>query len=215
MLPLSCALFHATLWLSEDFCCCLVLSSFFNCFIVYRFSESWLEKNWLISSYAHLNPDDPGHVLAFLVAELTSAEANGQRVHIHAHVPPTSIDCFPEWTKNYQLILERFRETIAEQFFGHNHVEKNLVWLDSTSQQPMATGWVAPSLTTWSHVNPAFRVYTIESTNFVSFLLRLLRKKIKKCGSGDQVEPERRTIFIYFFGSSSNYFSTFRTKRFF
>lgn len=126
----------------------------------------------LIFSFAHLSKTDPGGVLTFLSQELATAEAAGQVVHIHAHIPPTAVDCLPDWNRAYLLILERYQDTVREQFHGHSHFERHLVYLDR-KRKPMGSGWVAASMTTWDHVQPAFRTYTLDE-EFVSRCLCLL-----------------------------------------
>jgi sphingomyelin phosphodiesterase len=61
--------------------------------------------------------------------------------------------------------LLRFEDTIVGQFFGHTHSE--LLYLtfedpNNSSSRPTSTIYSAPSLTTYTDFNPAYRIYTID-----------------------------------------------------
>lgn len=62
-------------------------------------------------------------------------------------------------------VLSRFEDTIVGQFFGHTHTEIYSLTFedpnDSTSR-PTSVIYSAPSLTTYTDFNPAYRIYTID-----------------------------------------------------
>ena len=60
-------------------------------------------SRWLI-----LNNEDPEKELVWLINELKSAEAKGEKVHIIGHIPPGSLECRLAWSKNFDLIVNRF-----------------------------------------------------------------------------------------------------------
>ena len=60
------------------------------------------------------------------------------------------------------------------QFYGHTHFDEFEVFYDTKDyQRPVGVGYIAPSLTPWENVNPAYRVYYVEGdhskTNRASF----------------------------------------------
>ena len=49
------------------------------------------------------------------------------------------------------------------QFFGHTHYDKFELYYDvADSKRPVGVGYVAPSLTTYTYLNPTYRIYHIE-----------------------------------------------------
>lgn len=57
---------------------------------------------WQIFEYK-----DPYGMLAWLVAELTAAEARGEKVHIIGHLPPGSVECWGVWSRQLDRIINR------------------------------------------------------------------------------------------------------------
>jgi sphingomyelin phosphodiesterase len=45
--------------------------------------------------------------LAWLVDQLTEAEANGELVHLINHIPPGNPDCLGAWGREFCEIVER------------------------------------------------------------------------------------------------------------
>lgn len=49
------------------------------------------------------------------------------------------------------------------QFFGHTHFDEYEVFYDSEQlKRPVSVGYIAPSITTWIDVNPAYRIYYVD-----------------------------------------------------
>nr|CAB3266407.1 sphingomyelin phosphodiesterase-like [Phallusia mammillata] len=114
-------------------------------------------ENWWI----WLNQDDPSGMLQWFVQVLTEAEKNNEKVHVIGHVPPgKSPDCREEWSKNYFRIVERFRDIISGQFFGHTHFDEVLVYY-GPSQRLMSVAYIGPSATPYAWLNPAYRIYDV------------------------------------------------------
>ena len=67
-------------------------------------------------------------MMAWLEAELVTAEAGGHAVHILGHQPPTDKDMQPAWIDGYwpqyTALCERFKRSIQGHFYGHIHVDK-------------------------------------------------------------------------------------------
>jgi hypothetical protein len=60
--------------------------------------------------------------------------------------------------------IYRFESTIRGQFYGHTHFDQFNIFYDSGSPagRPTAFEFIAPSLTTYSAVNPSYRMYTVD-----------------------------------------------------
>ena len=88
---------------------------------------------------AHTNfRSDPNGVLAFIVSQLQVAEDEGQRAWIYGHIPPGKTDFLRDQVRfsifikgcilfnlpqsNYfNQVVQRYKNTIAAQFYGHSH----------------------------------------------------------------------------------------------
>ncbi|XP_011501160.1 PREDICTED: sphingomyelin phosphodiesterase-like [Ceratosolen solmsi marchali] len=113
---------------------------------------------WLL-----LNSTDPMGELTWLVHELNMAEAKREKVHIIGHIPPGQPDCLKIWSKNYYNIINRYEGTIMAQFYGHTHYDEFEIFYDTKDfKRAINVGYIAPSITPWENVNPAYRIYYID-----------------------------------------------------
>ncbi|XP_028969109.1 sphingomyelin phosphodiesterase [Galendromus occidentalis] len=103
---------------------------------------------------------DPAGQLAWLVRELQDSEVRGQKVHLLGHVPPGSFDCVHTWSAQFLRIVERFGSTITGQFYGHTHYDEFRVFYGANRVTPVGAAFIAPSATSYSAVNPAYKVFT-------------------------------------------------------
>ncbi|CEF68052.1 Sphingomyelin phosphodiesterase [Strongyloides ratti] len=120
--------------------------------------------------WLYLNQTDPDESLSWLVNQLYDSEKKGIYVHILAHIPPGDGECLEGWSRNYYRIVNRFSETITGQFFGHIHVDGFTVFyenMNDINSKPTNIMYSSPSITTYSNLNPAYRIYEIE--NFGSY----------------------------------------------
>ena len=75
-----------------------------------------------------------------------------------------------EYGKCYVIVLIimvqfsfRFANTISAQFYGHTHNDQFMMWYDTeTNSVPINVGYVTPSVTTYTGLNPSYRIYTID-----------------------------------------------------
>lgn len=131
-----------------------------------------------------VNETDPDGMLSWFASELLLAERNGERVHVIGHIPSGSM--MEEFSRNFNRIVNRFRSTIAGLFFGHTHKDHFEVYYERDDQvpatsashpRPIATGYIAPSITPFSFLNIGYRVYDIDglypNSSFVRHFLKL------------------------------------------
>ncbi|KAF9479793.1 sphingomyelin phosphodiesterase [Pholiota conissans] len=128
----------------------------------------WYKDNfWLYDSNSQ--QPDPNGILAFAVQQLQAAEDAGQRAWIIAHMPPSSGDAFKDQSSYFNQIVQRYKNTIAAQFYGHSHVDEFAIAYSDFSQQTAANAnsiaYIAPSLTP-RNANPAFRVYDVDPDTY-------------------------------------------------
>ncbi|CAG9764151.1 unnamed protein product [Ceutorhynchus assimilis] len=120
----------------------------------YCHSLSW----WLL-----VNSTDPASELKWLVNQLQHAENKGEKVHIIGHIAPGSSDCMKIWSRNFYEIVHRYESTIKALFYGHSHADEFEVFYETTEySRPTAVAYLAPSVTTYTNYNPAYRIYYID-----------------------------------------------------
>lgn len=84
-------------------------------------------------------------------------------MHIIAHIPPGNEDCWAIYSREFESIISRFESTVAAQFYGHTHNEEFKVFYDSVNvTRPINVAFIAGSLTSFTDLNPSYRVYTVD-----------------------------------------------------
>ncbi|XP_066150731.1 sphingomyelin phosphodiesterase-like isoform X2 [Euwallacea fornicatus] len=122
----------------------------------YCHSLSW----WLL-----VNSTDPASELKWLIHELQGAEDRDEKTHIIGHISPGSADCMKSWSKNFYDIVNRYEGTVKALFYGHSHADEFQLFyetVDEYSRRPTAVAYLAPSVTTFTNHNPAFRIYYVD-----------------------------------------------------
>lgn len=115
------------------------------------------------------DPKYPTNQLQWLADTLLNAEKNGEFVHILSHIPANSNGCLNSWRREYVKIINRFSHLIKAEFNGHTHNDELVVFYNSnTKYQNVA--WNGGSITTYSRLNPNYKVYTVNSSNYVSVI---------------------------------------------
>ncbi|KAF9880133.1 hypothetical protein CkaCkLH20_02087 [Colletotrichum karsti] len=115
------------------------------------------------------NVTDPSGELAWLVGELDAAERAGERVYLVGHMPMGSPDAFPDASNYFDQIVQRYRATIVNMFFGHTHLDQFEIsysdYGDRNADTATAMSWIAPCMTPLTG-NPAFRIYTVDPVTY-------------------------------------------------
>ncbi|XP_060565615.1 sphingomyelin phosphodiesterase-like [Ruditapes philippinarum] len=113
--------------------------------------------------WLYINATDPAGMLQWFISELQESENAGEKVHVIGHIFPGCWCCLKPWSWNYYKIVNRYEGTIAEQFFGHTHNMKFQMFYDGdTSKRPLGITYMPGSITTYSYLNPGFRIYEID-----------------------------------------------------
>ncbi|XP_076814916.1 sphingomyelin phosphodiesterase-like [Clavelina lepadiformis] len=117
------------------------------------------ENYWML-----INPVDPNGELEWLEGALHKAEQVNEKVHIIGHIPPSiGGDCLDVWRSNYYNIIMRYRHIVRGQFFGHTHKDElEILYTNSSLSEPVSVAYIAPSITTFSDLNPGYRVYEMD-----------------------------------------------------
>ncbi|XP_071804161.1 sphingomyelin phosphodiesterase-like [Asterias amurensis] len=115
-------------------------------------------QNWWLLD----NEVDPANELQWLIDVLQKAEDENEFVHILGHIPPGSGDCLPQWSWNYNQIINRYESTIRGQFFGHTHKDSFELFYDEKTKRPTSMLYNGGSVTTYSNINPNYRIYVVD-----------------------------------------------------
>ncbi|KAG6827566.1 hypothetical protein H0H92_011289 [Tricholoma furcatifolium] len=119
-----------------------------------------------------LSPD-PNGIFAFLVQELQAAEDAGQRAWIIGHMAPGRQDVLSDQSNYFDQVVQRYKNTIAAQFYGHSHQDQfEIAYSDYNNQteanaafelilsfEPMTQPWPVDG-------NPAFKMYDIDPDTY-------------------------------------------------
>ncbi|KAG6824753.1 hypothetical protein H0H93_001577, partial [Arthromyces matolae] len=88
-------------------------------------------------------------------------------------MPPGGPDCLHDQSNYFDQIVQRYKNTIAAQFYGHSHQDQfEIAYSDYTKQteaNAVSVAWIAPSLTPrvfMSDGNPAFKTYDIDPDTY-------------------------------------------------
>ncbi|KAJ7111829.1 sphingomyelin phosphodiesterase [Mycena epipterygia] len=131
-------------------------------------TQFWYKQNFWLYDSDVLQPD-PNGIIAFMVDALQAAEDAGDRAWIIGHIPLGKEDTLVDQSNYYDQVLQRYRNTIAGQFFGHSHKDQFEIaysnYSEQTAQNAVSVGLIGPALTPTSG-NPAFKVYEIDPDTF-------------------------------------------------
>lgn len=115
-------------------------------------------------------PQDPYGQLQWLADTLSQAEKNKEFVHILAHVPSGSGECQITWKTEYIKIINRYAHIIKAQFNGHTHNDEVHLFYDSDNDKINNIGWNGGSATTFQNLNSNYKLYIVDSKNYVSII---------------------------------------------
>ncbi|KAH7055483.1 hypothetical protein BKA57DRAFT_501982 [Linnemannia elongata] len=120
--------------------------------------------------YGHTAEYDPRSEMQWLIQQLQAAEDIGERVWVIGHVPPSQVDCINNWSSLYRQVVARYSpHVITEQFFGHSHYDEFSLTYGlggKSAQNAVSTSWIGPSVTPYTDLNSAFRVYKVDTKSW-------------------------------------------------
>lgn len=120
--------------------------------------------NWWV---AYTRPEVAREQLQWMHDTLLEAESNGEKVHILGHVPPGSGGCWRIYSREYRRIIDRFWDTVSAQFAGHSHRDEFYIfYARDNPNQALNVMWNGGSTTAYSHVNPNYKIYTMDQTTY-------------------------------------------------
>ena len=96
---------------------------------------------------------------------LKMAEKKNETVWFIGHIAPSSEEATDYFITNFKNIVKRFNNTILYQFWGHEHKDTFIVYLDE-NKQPYSFGFLGASLMT-DYRYPSFRIFEYDSPNII------------------------------------------------
>ena len=161
-----------------------------------------------VDFYLIRDPTDPLNQIEWLRSELQKAEENGEKVFIIGHIPPGEWSFLTECNKRYNALQDRYQNIIRGQFFAHTHFDQ-ITLMKSYFNSSIVTGvnFVAPSLTTYSSVNPSFRVFEVDPETWYMKDLKTYRLDIEKANKNKDLplQLEETLTFNQIYGSKHLY----------
>lgn len=122
-----------------------------------------------ISRWIWYQPRDSDNQLQWLADTLLQAEKDEEFVHILGHIPAASEECQSTWKREYLKIVDRFAHIVKAQFNGHTHNDElELLYSSGENKKVNNVAWNGGSLTTFTQLNPNYKVYIVDSENYVS-----------------------------------------------
>ena len=101
--------------------------------------------------------------ISWLWNTLKEAEKNNEDVFITIHIPFGNDFSISLWDDITSALVERFQNNIRAIFSAHTHND-HLTFFGTRQdrEKVIKTQYIAPSLTTWTNLNPSFRVYEVD-----------------------------------------------------
>lgn len=80
------------------------------------------------------------------------------------HIHPS--ECLDSWSRSYYEIINRYESIISAQIFGHDHQDSFRIFYDlKNTTRAVGVSYLGPSVTTFSNLNPGYRIYTVDGVH--------------------------------------------------
>lgn len=129
--------------------------------------------------------DDPGGQLQWLQNTLKAYEASKKRAWIIGNINPGSAYCNTKWARRYNIIVNRFQQTIRMQLFGHEHDHYfQLQWPEEGKgvANPFGATFQGGKASSLGQ-NPKFKVIEVDYTKYMPRKITTYEFDIDKANS--------------------------------
>eukprot|EP00827_Trimyema_finlayi_P002679 TRINITY_DN237_c0_g1_i4.p1 TRINITY_DN237_c0_g1~~TRINITY_DN237_c0_g1_i4.p1 ORF type:complete len:538 (-),score=114.47 TRINITY_DN237_c0_g1_i4:101-1714(-) len=125
-------------------------------------------------------PTNPLNELEWLESELREAESSGYTVIIQGHIPVGECIAQSQWSRRYNILIQRFQNIIRGQFFGHTHYDQfQIIRSQDEKQAPVSYTLTSPCLTGGNSM-PTFREYEFDRDTNALLNIQAYRLDIDK-----------------------------------
>mmetsp|Transcript_5628 Transcript_5628/g.6362 ORF Transcript_5628/g.6362 Transcript_5628/m.6362 type:complete len:443 (-) Transcript_5628:63-1391(-) len=128
---------------------------------------------------------DPGQELEWLEKLLRQMEQDGEIAIFIGHMSPGTSDCFSEISSRLRSLFDRFQHIIRLNLFGHTHQEEFEVIRSFEDGKPIGVNHLAASMTTFTEMNPSFRVITLDKETMLPIKMETHALNIAKANKND------------------------------
>lgn len=118
--------------------------------------------NSFFNSHSVAYGTDPKGILASLLKIFSDSEKNKQKVIIVTHIPLADESAKTQLPKFLKVIFDRFSDIISASLAAHTHND-HFKFYKNLKGENIFMEYISPSLTTFSNLNPSFRVYDVSS----------------------------------------------------
>lgn len=129
--------------------------------------------------------NDPGQELEWLEALLRQMEKDGEIAIFIGHMSPGTSDCMSEISSRLRSLFDRFQHIIRLNLFGHTHQEEFEVIRAFEDGKPIGVNHLAASMTTFTGMNPSFRVITLDAETMLPLKMETHALNIGKANEDD------------------------------
>eukprot|EP00826_Nyctotherus_ovalis_P057882 TRINITY_DN7929_c0_g1_i1.p1 TRINITY_DN7929_c0_g1~~TRINITY_DN7929_c0_g1_i1.p1 ORF type:complete len:561 (-),score=134.46 TRINITY_DN7929_c0_g1_i1:106-1788(-) len=127
----------------------------------------------------------------WLEEQLELTANNNEFAIIIGHVAPQSKSGERTWGLRYAALMERYANVIKGQFFGHMHEDyfyPIMSFMDPSNLVSVVN--IHPALTTYSTVNPSFRVYEMDKNKYDMVEYHQYRLDVKEANARGEANWE-------------------------
>lgn len=132
-------------------------------------NDCYVYNWWLMFDYRYPIPQ-----LQWFHDTLYLAEQANEKVHVLAHMPSGGGSCFRVWGREFRRIVDRYWNTISGIFNGHTHRDQfNVYYSRANANYAINVAYNGGCTTTFTNVNPNYRMYHVEQQSYVSIIYQL------------------------------------------
>jgi len=93
------------------------------------------------------------------------ATALGEKIILIGHAATASM--FDDFAISLNTLIEKYSSIILDQFYGHAHTSTYQLTFDNkTGTVPFVVSYIVGSVTTYSQLNPGYRIYQYDRSKF-------------------------------------------------
>jgi len=113
-----------------------------------------------------LGDTDPGNQLQWLNETLVQSQERNETIWLLGHIPTQDGAALPGYAQSLLDIIKPYSERVIALFNGHVHNDLVNVAVDEETGLPYLVQYICPSVTTFTNINPSFRLYEIDKDSY-------------------------------------------------
>ncbi|EKE41303.1 hypothetical protein ENUP19_0361G0035 [Entamoeba nuttalli] len=139
------------------------------------------------------NEQDPGDMVAWFNQTLKQSKANGEKVIIISHEgiglkSSGQFDLEPAFNNDFTSLMKDYSDIVITHFAGHSHYQSFRIL--PNIENPFYHVILNPAVTTWSKINPKFRLVEFDQKSVKDYTTFVL--DINECNAGSSGYPWKK-----------------------